>query len=183
MLGGNAVAVHEGILEAEIVGAQDEGGLTSADNLDVGAQVEDALRGGVEGEFMGSDPVCSFPGRLPGVHHAGFEPGLQGVLGAVLVPGGYFDTIGGFGLEGDAAVGDVVRAAVRDLAAVPEQAAIAFAFHFDPVRRLAGAAYVGFHFPTEDWVAVFDGEGFVGVLDAQVGDAGLGWGGQQAGHH
>ena len=174
LLAGDAVSVHEGVLQPEIICAQDKGGFVPLEDPEFRRDVENALRCGVQGEFLGTNPAGAFPGGLAGIHQTSLETGLRFMDGTVPVPDLQGDAIALFRLECDAAIGDAVGTAVRDFAGVPERAAVAVPGDGQAVSGLALSFFGRFHFPTEDGVPVFNGEGPVGVLDFQVCDAGLG---------
>ena len=85
------------------------------------------------------------------------------------------------GLQGDALVRNTGRERIPHFAAVPDEAAVAFACDRDAVRDLPLPGLGRDHLPTEQGMGVLDGQGLDAMLDPQVGqgrgNAGSGEGG------
>ena len=108
VLSGHAEDVLEGVLQAEIIRSQDQGGSASFLDPEIRADVEEALGRGIQRELLGADPFRSLPGTLPGAQQAGLEAGLGFVRAAVLVPDGEFHPVTHLGLQGRSAIADAL---------------------------------------------------------------------------
>ena len=174
VLSGHAEDVLESVLQTEIIRSQDQGGGASLLDPEIRADVEEALGRGIQRELLGADPFRSLPGTLPGAQQAGLEAGLGFVRAAVLVPDGEFHPVTHLGLQGRSAIADALGTPVFHASAVPHFAAVAFAGDLQAPGGLGGAAPVRLHPPAEVGLPVFDGDGFMAVLDPEVRDACLG---------
>ena len=108
VLSGHAEDVLEGVLQAEIIRSQDQGGGASLLNPEIRTDIEETLGRGIQREDLGTDPFRSLPGALPGAQQAGFEAGAGFVRAAVLVPDGEFHPVTHLGLQGRSAIADAL---------------------------------------------------------------------------
>ena len=116
---GDAVAIEEGASQAKVVGAEDQRGAAALRDAEVRADAVDDLRGGVQLEGGAADPAGALPRRQARVHQTGLEARTLRVHRSGAVLDRHFPGVGHVRLERHAGVADVVRAAVRDFAAVP----------------------------------------------------------------
>ena len=173
---GHAVSVLESALETEVIGPQDDGSRAPFHDAETGPDVEDALRGRIQRKFLGANPLSSFPCTQFRAHEARLEARDCIISDIVLVPHGKVHRVAVFGLQGHPLVRNVHATVALHFPGIPQFTAVGLADDGKLISRLLLASDIGFHPPTEQGVTVFDGEGFVGMLDPEVLD---GSGGQR----